>query len=140
MTHRILVVPTVPVSEAMIRSHLSDAVLNDAEIEIVAPASNIGRLDWLTNAEDDARAEAADRGKELAVALPTDAVDAHVGDTDPLQAIADALRTFPADEVIIVTRSDEHATWLEAGTGPTAQERLSLPVTHLVVSVNESDP
>ena len=133
MTHRVLVVPTVPVSDSVIRAHLGDAVAADAEIEIVAPASNIGRLDWLTNAEDDARAEAADRAEQLATALPTDSVGAEVGDTNPLQAIQDALRTFPADEVIVVTRSDDQATWLEAGTGETAQERLSVPVTHLVV-------
>ena len=64
-------------------------------------------------------------------------MDAHVGDTDPVRAIADALRAFPADEVIVVTRSDDQATWLEAGTGKTAQERLALPVTHLVVPADE---
>jgi hypothetical protein len=32
---------------------------------VVAPASGISRLDWLTNAEDDARADAAERAGEL---------------------------------------------------------------------------
>jgi hypothetical protein len=134
MTYRVLVVPTVPISDSIIRSRLRDVVPDDAEIEIVAPASNIGRLDWLTNAEDDARADAAERADEVAAALPSDSVAAHVGDTDPIRAIEDALRAFPADEVIIVTRSEDEASWLERGTGPTARERLPLPVTHLVVS------
>jgi hypothetical protein len=138
MTYRVLVVPTVPVSDAVIRSRLREVVPADAEIEVIAPASNIGRLDWLTNAEDDARTEAAERAGEIAAALPSDSVEAHVGDTDPVKAIGDALRVFPADEVIIVTRSDDEATWLERGSGAAAQDRLSVPVTHLVVPADRS--
>jgi hypothetical protein len=50
-----------------------------------------------------------------------------------VKAIEDALRTFPADELIVVTLSDEDATWLEKGSAETALKRFSLPVTHLVV-------
>ena len=63
MAHRVLVVPTVPISDTLIRSHLRDVVAEGVEVEIVAPASNINRLDRLTNAEDDARADAADRAE-----------------------------------------------------------------------------
>ena len=57
----------------------------------------------MTNAEDDARADAAERADELAEAAPTDDVESLVGDSDPMKAIEDALRTFPADELIVVT-------------------------------------
>jgi hypothetical protein len=137
MAHRVLVMPTARVSDSAIRSRLREVVPDDAEIEIIAPASTVGRLDWLTNDEDGARAEAADRAEEAAGALPGDSVGTHVGDTDPLQAIEDALRMFPADEVIVVTHADDQATWLEVGTGETVQERLSIPVTHLVVADGE---
>jgi hypothetical protein len=50
-----------------------------------------------------------------------------------VKAIEDALRTFPADEVILVTLPDEDAAWLERGSAKTALNRFSLPVTHLVV-------
>jgi hypothetical protein len=33
-------------------------------------------------------------------------VDGRVGDADPLQAIADALATFPADEIVISARPE----------------------------------
>ncbi len=99
---------------------------------VVAPASRISRLDWLTNAEDDARADAAERGDELAEAAPTEDVESRVGDSDPLKAIEDALRTFPADELIVVTLRDEDASWLEKGSAETALDRFLLPVTHLV--------
>jgi hypothetical protein len=137
MAHRVLVVPTVPISDSAIRSRLRDVVEAGAEIEIVAPASNINRLDWLTNAEDDARADAAHRAEQAAEALPADTVGAHVGDVDPMQAIQDALREFPADEVIVVTRPDDDANWLEAGTSQSANDRLELPVTHITVPADE---
>jgi hypothetical protein len=105
----------------------------DAEILVVAPASDISRLDWLTNTEDDARAEATERSEEIGEAVPTDDMETRVGDSNPVRAIEDALRTFPADELIVVTRPDEDAAWLEEGTAETAESRFSLPVTHLVV-------
>ena len=50
----------------------------------------------------------------------------------------DALREFPADEVVVVTRPDEEATWLEEGSSEAIAQRLGgLKVTRLVVS--ESD-
>jgi len=64
---------------------------------------------------------------------PTANVESKVGDSDPIQAIEDALVTFPADELIIVTLSNEDAGWLEKGSAETALDRFSLPVTHLVV-------
>ena len=100
---------------------------------VVAPASHISRLDWLTNAEDDARTDAAERADELAEAVPTDDVESRVGDSDPVTAIEDALRSFPADELIVVTLPDEDAAWLEKGSAEAALKRFSLPVTHLVV-------
>jgi hypothetical protein len=105
---------------------------------VVAPASEISRLDWLTNAEDDARADAASLAAKTAKATPTANVEATVGDSDPLKAIDDALREFPADEILVVTRPDEQAGWLEAGSGETAQARLPLPVTHVTVAEDGS--
>jgi hypothetical protein len=60
---------------------------------VVAPASDISRLDWLTNADDDARTEAGERADELAEATPTDDVESRVGDSNPVKAIQDALHT-----------------------------------------------
>ncbi|MGH3011251.1 MAG: hypothetical protein ACRDMY_05315 [Gaiellaceae bacterium] len=60
-------------------------------------------------------------------------VEAEVGDTDPLQAIEDALRTFPADELIVATPPADDAGWLEEATAKEMFGRFELPVTHLVV-------
>ena len=89
-------------------------------------------LDWLTNDEDAARADAAQRAEAASDAAPTERVDAKVGDVDPLQAIEDALRTFAADEVLVITAPDQQAEWLEKGLGKLAQKRFSVPVTQVV--------
>ena len=105
---------------------------------MVAPASDISRLDWLTNAEDDARAEAGSLADKTAEATPTTNVEAKVGDSDPVKAIEDALREFAADEVLIVTRPDDDASWLEQGSGETAQSRFRLPVSVVTVAEDGS--
>jgi hypothetical protein len=99
---------------------------DDAEMLVVAPASKISRLDWLANAEDDARTEAAALAAKTAEATPTDDVVGRVGDSDPVKAIEDALRTFAADEVLVVAHPDDHGGWLAEGAPAKAQARFSL--------------
>jgi hypothetical protein len=55
-----------------------------------------------------------------------------------VKAIEDALREFTADEVLIVTRPDGDASWLEEGSGETAQSQFSLPDTLLRVTKDVS--
>ena len=133
MSRRVLVVATTSTPEAKLRERVRAHAGEDAELLVVAPASKISKLDWLTNAEDDARAEAARRADEVAEAVPGDDVETRVGDSDPVKAIEDALREFPAEELFVITRPDEEAEWLEEGSGAAAQNRFSLPVTHLVI-------
>jgi hypothetical protein len=134
LPRRLLVVVTTEVAEAALAQVVSGHAGDDAEVLVVAPASEISRLERLTNAEDDARAEASARADKAAEASPTENVRARVGDPDPVKAIEDALRTFAADEVIVVTRPDDQASWLEQSSGDTAQARFRLPVTHVTVA------
>src|SRR5476651_1764415 len=129
MPRRLLVVVTTEVGDDELRRFVRSRAGDDAEIRVVAPASDISRLDWLTNAEDDARDEAALLAVKTAEATPTEDVEAQVGDSDPVKAIEDALRTFEADEILVVTRPEEQAGWLEAGSGAEAQTRFNLPVS-----------
>ena len=139
MSRRLLVVATASVPAADLRKSVRAHGGEDAEMLVVAPASDISWLDWLTNAEEDARADATERADELAEAAPMDDVESRVGDSDPVKAIEDALRTFSADELIVVTLPDEDATWLEKGSAETALKRFSLPITHLVVETDRDD-
>jgi hypothetical protein len=137
VSRNILVVTTAPVDGGALRDRVLEHAGNGGQVElkVVATASDLSPLDWLANDEDDARAEAESRAVEVgqAVAPQADQVEAEVGDSDPVQAIEDALRTFPADELVLVTRKADDAGWLEEGTASEALARFNLPVTHLVV-------
>ena len=130
---RILVVTTATVPQAEVESVVRAHAGENVEVRVVAPASKkISWLDRLTNAEDDARADAAERAQAASDEVPSEQVEAHAGDVDPLQAIEDALRMFPADEIVVLTAPDEEATWLETGLSENARERFLVPLTHLV--------
>ena len=86
-------------------------------MRVIAPASGISRLDWLKNVEDDTRFDARCLADNTAEAAPTGDFEAEVGDFDPLKPAEDALREFPADEVLAISRPDDDASWLEAGSG-----------------------
>ncbi|HEY4345958.1 MAG TPA: hypothetical protein VGM80_00085 [Gaiellaceae bacterium] len=133
MASRVLVVATSNVGADEITATVGGRFGADAEIRVLAPASKISRLDWLTNAEDDARSDATERAAEVADAIPGEDIPAESGDVDPLQAIDDALRTFDADQVVVVTRTADEVTWLENGTVESARDRFDVPITHLVV-------
>jgi hypothetical protein len=130
---RILVVATSNIDADEIAGTVGGRFGEHAEVRVLAPASRLSRLDWLTSAEDEARADAASRAADIADAIP-EAVDARVGDVDPLQAIDDAVRAFAPDEVVVVTREDTESSWLESGAGVAAQDRFDVPVTHVVLA------
>jgi hypothetical protein len=137
VNRRLLVVTTVHVDGNALRERVRAHAGTDdePEVRVVAPASGVSPLQWLASDEDEARAEAAAKAEESARAVAPEAetTDAEVGDVDPVQAIEDALREFPADEVLVVTRPGGKAGWLEQDAGREAFERFDVPVTHLVV-------
>jgi hypothetical protein len=137
MPRRVIVVPTAQIPDALVRDAVAAHAGRDAVIHVVAPASKISPLDWLTNDEAAARGEAEERAEAVAEAAPNAHAVAHVGDSDPVQAIEDALRMFPADEVVVITAPDESANWLESGAGEKAKERFAVPVTHLTVGPSQ---
>lgn len=132
---RVLVVATTSIDREALRSRVREHTGDGGEIKVVAPASDVSPLQWLATDEDKARDEAAAVAREARRAVEPEAerVEAEVGDTDPVQAIEDALRTFPAEEIILVTRSDEKAGWLEKDADAEVSERFGIPLTRLVV-------
>ena len=128
----VLVISSSEWPVAALRAALGDDV---DELRVVVPAVHQSRLLWLANADDDARERAADAASSIGDALPSQETAASAGDSDPLLAAEDALREFAADEVVVVTRPDEEASWLEEGNTDVIARRLKgLKVTHLVVS------
>ncbi len=103
-----------------------------AEVKIVASPAKLSPLQWLASDEDAARSDAAAAAADSARAVAGEAaVETEVGDSDPVQAIEDALRTFPADQVLVVTPPGDEANWLEQDAGAEARDRFGVPVSHL---------
>ena len=50
-------------------------------------------------------------------------------------AIEDALRVFPADEIVISTHPPDRSRWLERGVVDRAREQIDLPISHVVVDL-----
>src|SRR5688572_12092983 len=124
----VLVLSSVANPPRELHAALGDDV---GEIHVVSPAVRQSRLQWLTNEEDAAREEAEQTAEHVASATAGEAqhVEAEVGDSDPLLAVEDALRTFDADEIVVVTRTGENASWLEEGAAESIAERFpQLPV------------
>jgi len=110
----------------------------DEKVLIVVPALNSPLRHW-TSDEDGAREAAQQRLEASLAAMRKSGIDARgeVGDSDPLQAIEDAMRTFAPDELIISTHPPERSHWLERGVVAGARERFALPVTHVVVDLQK---
>lgn len=99
----------------------------DAEVLVVAPAVNSWLRHWVSD-EDAARRQAEERVTAYVDRLEKSGVHAEgrVGDADPLRAIADALATFRADEVLIAAGSGTQAA---KGLATRARLRFSVPVS-----------
>lgn len=132
---KLLVVATAAVESGPLREAVREHAGDSAEIRVVAPASDVSPLQWLASDEDEAREKASALASDAAATVEPEAArtEAEIGDTDPVQAIEDALRTFAADEVLVVTRPDEDASWLEQDSAEEARERFGVPVTRLTV-------
>lgn len=106
------------------------------EVLVVCPALN-SRLRTWTSDEDAARAAAEERLAASLALLASAGVRATgtIGDGDPLQALEDALRAFPADEIVVSTHPPGRSNWLEHGVVSEAEQRYDVPVTHVVVDL-----
>jgi hypothetical protein len=104
------------------------------EILVVAPALNSRVRHWFSD-EDRARHAA-----ELRLAISLERLEradvtayGWIGDADPLEAIADALAVFEADELIISTHPEHRSNWLARDVVGRARQRFELPTAHVVV-------
>jgi GABA permease len=130
---RVLVVATSGIPPDEIAPAIGERIDDDAVVRVVGTASGLSRLGWLANDEDAARADAAERAETLAAAIPQADVESTQGDTDPLLAIEDEVHVFAPTRILVVTRKDDDATWLETGVADSARTLFDVPVTHVVV-------
>lgn len=135
--HRVLVVADEGCSgDALCRPLAARLEGRRAEVLVVAPAL-VSAVRYLDSDVDEARDAARARVAATVEALSRSGIPARgeVGSESPLEAIADALTLFAADEVVVATPPPEATNWLEERVVERARELYRLPVTHLVVAV-----
>jgi hypothetical protein len=109
----------------------------DCQILVVTPALAASRASHWASDIDEARELARQRMELSLIAIGELGLKARgeIGDSDPNVAIEDALRLFPADEIVISTHPPERSRWLEHGVVEHARRNIDLPVTHVVVDL-----
>jgi len=135
---RILVVANETVGGEQLRTVIREhAAGGREEVLVVAPALNSPLRHWVSD-EDPARADAQNRVEDSVRRLRDAGVQnvrGEIGDSEPVQAMEDALRMFGADEIIISTHPPGKSKWLEKGIVEAARERFAVPITHVVTDL-----
>jgi hypothetical protein len=131
---RILALVSEPVSGEALEQAVGAEDARDAEVLVVAPALNT-RTRFVFSDPDPAIQRAEKVQQETVERMVEEGVDAagDTGESDPLQAVEDALQTFEADEIVLFTHPQGQRNWLEEGIVDEARERFDPPVRHLLV-------
>ncbi len=135
--HRILVVANETVGgEALLDEIANRTRGRDSEVLVVTPALPGSRAQHWASDTDGATELARQRMELSVIELQRLGLKARgeIGDADPNTAIEDALRLFPADEIVLSTHPPERSHWLERGVVEQAR-KIELPVTHVVVDL-----
>jgi hypothetical protein len=116
---------------AGIRAHTGSGLI---EALVIAPAHGSVATRWYVD-EDAARADATRRLRASVSCLARDdiRVEGRLADPDPVQAIADALRDFPADEILIISAPQRPSTWLRPNAIDRVRRSFRQPIEHLVI-------
>jgi hypothetical protein len=125
---KLLVLAPQAVDADDVRSALPGEDLEGAEVLVLSPALQESGLRFWVSDSDDAIDRAETAAAETGAALDGEvaSVRTTTGESDPLQALEDALVTFSADR-IVVFRGDEDA-YKEEDLAE-AHERFGVPVT-----------
>jgi hypothetical protein len=140
--HRVLLIANETVGAPAVRHRIKELVGDRrAEVFVVAPALTSSAFKHVAGDVDEAIEEARERLEASIAALRAEGLEAsgEVGDSDPNLALEDALRRFPADEVVIATHPPERSRWLERDVVEKARRQVRQPVTHVVVDSADRD-
>jgi hypothetical protein len=135
MGKKIIALAAEPISGEVLKKAVGAEVAEEAEVLVVAPALNDKVRFWASDPDPaiDRAQEVADESTER---MDEEGIDAagDTGESDPLQALQDALVTFDADEIVLCTHRGGEHNWLEDGVVDQARERFgSLPVRHFEI-------
>lgn len=137
-THRLLVVANETVGGEALLAEIRERCLDrDCEILVITPALAVSRAEHWASDVDEAMELARQRMELSLIEIDKLGLKARgeIGDSDPNIAIEDALRAFPADEIVISTHPPHRSRWLEHGVVDRARDEIDLPITHVVVDL-----
>jgi hypothetical protein len=132
---KVLVVTSEAISAQQLRDALDGDIPEKLEVLVIAPAlQESGLRFWLADA-DEAIARAEQVWGESVRELESRGLPAEgdTGESDPLQAIQDALQTFPADRIVLFRHPGEEQRYREDFDPDEVRERFDLPVEDAVV-------
>jgi hypothetical protein len=106
---------------------------------VIAPTHGSPDTQWYVD-DDAARADATHRLRACVACLADDGIraDGQLSDPDPVQAIADALYEFPADEILIVTAPQRPSNWLHQNVIDRARRSFDQPIAHVEMPTTSS--
>jgi hypothetical protein len=130
---KLLVVTPEPVDAPFLRATLGEEI-EGAEVLVVSPATNRSKLAFWVSDSDEAIEEAEVAQEETVERLEEAGVDAagDTGESEPAVAIEDALATFPADRIVILSHPDRD--YREDKDLAAAEQRFGVPVAHALIS------
>jgi hypothetical protein len=129
-------------SDAVDADDVRDALGADAEgaeVRVVSPALNESPLAFWVSDSDEAIAEAEEAQEATVEDLRAEGIEAagDTGESDPLQALEDALATFPADHVLIFVRPEDEQKYREDDLAAEAERLAGVPVTQRTVESSD---
>jgi hypothetical protein len=134
---RLLVLTSEPISADQLRDAVpGDVDPESAEIMVVAPALQENPLKFWFSDADDAIARADEVRRQSVERLGQEGVAAtgDTGESDPLEAIQDALQTFQADRIVLFTHPGAEQQYREDVDEAELRERFGLPVDRALLS------
>jgi hypothetical protein len=134
---RLLLLTTEPVTADQVRDALpGGAQPEEAEVMVVAPALQQDALHFWMSDADDAIAKAERVRRETVRRLDEQGVAASgdTGESDPEQAIQDALQSFPADRIVLFTHPESERAYREDLDPEGLEQRFGVPVDHALAS------
>jgi hypothetical protein len=133
---RLLVVADSHCSEEAVCEEVVARLAGAVAVHLVVPV-RVSHLHFMADDESDEHRE-AEESMRITVDLLQQrgiATTGSVGSDKPLESMADALASFAATQVLLVTPPKEESYWLERGLLEKARELTILPTTQVVAPV-----
>ena len=136
LTMHVLVLTSEPVGAGDLSQALGESVTpEETEVMVVAPALHEDPLKfWLSDADEAiARADKVRRETLRELEQAGVAASADTGESEPLTALEDALRTFPADRIVVFKHPDSQQRYREDFDVAELEQRFGVPLSEATV-------